>query len=61
MYLVSESQLLACQRDLLLIHDRDKNRGPAEAETKRPKPETSTPEGEVDGTFIPEGKFVARV
>jgi len=48
----SESQLLGCQRDLLLIHDRDKTRSPSEAESKKPKPETSTPEGTPEGGHV---------
>lgn len=48
----SESQLVACQRDLLLIHDRDKNRVPTDIEPKRSKPETSTPEGTPDGAHM---------
>lgn len=48
----SESQLMACQRDLLLIHDRDKNRVPTDTEPKRSKPETSTPEGTPDGAHV---------
>lgn len=48
----TESQLLGCQRDLLLIHDRDKNRSPTEAEIKKLKPETSTPEGTPEGVHV---------
>lgn len=53
----SESQLLGCQRDLLLIHDRDKARSPTEAEQKKSKPETSTPAGTPEGAHVSTNQY----
>jgi len=47
----NESDLNSCERDFMLIHERDKMKSPT-SESRRSKPETSTPEGTPEGAHV---------